>query len=79
MIESQGRFAQYFNEYAESLKAFGPDPAIIPGRGIGKRFKDDATQVRAGFECGIGLIGFSDYKEGDIIECFEIEKIRSSL
>ncbi len=44
-----------------------------------KRFKDDATQVRAGFECGIGLIGYSDYKEGDIIECFEIEKIRSSL
>ena len=40
--ESQGRFAQYFNEYAESLKAFGPDPAIIPGRGIAKRFKDDA-------------------------------------
>ncbi|WP_295830001.1 gliding motility protein RemB [uncultured Winogradskyella sp.] len=40
--ESQGRFAQYFNEYAESLKAFGPDPAIIPGRGIGKRFKDDS-------------------------------------
>ena len=27
---------------AESLKAFGPDPAIIPGRGIAKRFKDDA-------------------------------------
>jgi len=40
--ESQGRFAQYFNDYAESLKAFGPDPAIIPGRGIGKRFKDDS-------------------------------------
>lgn len=42
VYESQGRFAQYFNEYAESLKAFGPDPAIIPGRGIGKGFKDDA-------------------------------------
>jgi hypothetical protein len=42
VYESQGRFAQYFNEYAESLKAFGPDPAIIPGRGIAKRFKDDA-------------------------------------
>lgn len=40
--ESQGRFAQYFNEYAESIKAWGPDPAIIPGRGIGKRFKDDS-------------------------------------
>jgi hypothetical protein len=42
VYESQGRFAQYFNDFAESLKAFGPDPAIIPGRGIAKRFKDDA-------------------------------------
>ena len=42
IYESQGRFADYFNQYAESLKAFGPDPAIIPGRGIAKRFKDDA-------------------------------------
>ncbi|MGF1556107.1 gliding motility protein RemB [Paucihalobacter sp.] len=42
VFESQGRFAQYFNEYSESLKAFGPDPAIIPGRGIGKRFKSDS-------------------------------------
>lgn len=40
--ESQGRFAKYFNEHAESIKAWGPDPAIIPGRGIAKRFKDDA-------------------------------------
>ncbi len=40
VYESQGRFAQYFNDYAESLKAFGPDPAIVPGRGIGKAFKD---------------------------------------
>lgn len=42
VFESQGRFAQYFNQYAETLKAFGPDPAIIPGRGIAKRFKEDA-------------------------------------
>ncbi|MCB4806796.1 gliding motility protein RemB [Tamlana sp. 62-3] len=42
VFESQGRFAQYFNEYAESLKAFGPDPAIIPGRGIAKAFKTDS-------------------------------------
>ena len=41
-FESQGRFAQYVNDYAESLKAFGPDPAIIPGRGIGKQFKTDS-------------------------------------
>ncbi|WP_242082789.1 gliding motility protein RemB [Aestuariivivens sediminis] len=42
VFESQGRFAKYVNDYAESLKAFGPDPAIIPGRGIAKRFKDDS-------------------------------------
>ena len=41
VFESQGRFAQYFNDYAESLKAFGPDPAIVPGRGIGKEFKEN--------------------------------------
>ena len=42
VFESQGRFADYVNRYAESLKAFGPDPAIIPGRGIAKRFKSDS-------------------------------------
>lgn len=42
VFESQGRFAGYFNDYAESLKAFGPDPAIIPGRGIAKRFKSNS-------------------------------------
>ena len=42
VFESQGRFADYVNQYAESLKAFGPDPAIIPGRGIAKRFKTDS-------------------------------------
>jgi hypothetical protein len=47
VYESQGRFAQYYNQYAESLKAFGPDPAIIPGRGIAKRFKEDAYDYPA--------------------------------
>ncbi|MFP4844174.1 gliding motility protein RemB [Winogradskyella sp. PE311] len=42
VYESQGRFADYFNQYAESLKAFGPDPAVIPGRGIAKRFKENS-------------------------------------
>lgn len=42
VFESQGRFAQYYNEYIETLKAFGPDPAIVPGRGIAKRFKTNA-------------------------------------
>jgi len=42
VFESQGRFAQYINDYAESLKGYGPDPAVIPGRGIAKRFKSDS-------------------------------------
>ena len=40
--ESQGRFAQYFNEYAEQIKPDGGNPALIPGRGIAKEYKSDA-------------------------------------
>jgi translation initiation factor IF-2 len=36
-----------------------------------KRFKDDAREVREGFECGIGLSDFQDLKPGDLIETFE--------
>ncbi|MDO5633669.1 MAG: translation initiation factor IF-2 [Micrococcus sp.] len=39
-----------------------------------RRFKDDATEVREGFECGIGLGNFNDIKEGDIIETFEMRE-----
>ncbi|KFF06824.1 energy transducer TonB [Flavobacterium reichenbachii] len=41
-FESQGRFAGYFNNYAESIKPSGGNPAIVPGIGIAKRFKEDA-------------------------------------
>ena len=44
-----------------------------------KRFKDDATEVKAGFECGIRLDSFDKYQEGDFIETFETEKIAPSL
>ncbi len=40
-----------------------------------KRFKDDATEVRTGFECGIGVSNFSDVKVGDTLECFMIERV----
>ncbi|RZJ73971.1 gliding motility protein RemB [Flavobacterium sp.] len=42
IYESQGRFADYFNQYAESIKPDGGNPAIIPGMGIAKRFKSDS-------------------------------------
>jgi len=44
-----------------------------------KRFKDDVKEVSEGFECGVSLSNFGDYKEGDIIEAYEIEKIARKL
>ena len=40
-----------------------------------RRFKDDAREVREGFECGIGLTDFQDLKSGDLIETFEERQI----
>ncbi|HVR99371.1 MAG TPA: translation initiation factor IF-2 [Thermoanaerobaculia bacterium] len=44
-----------------------------------RRFKDDASEVRAGFDCGIGLERFQDVKPGDIIEAFTREEVAPSL
>jgi translation initiation factor IF-2 len=44
-----------------------------------KRFKEDVSEVRAGYECGIQLDGVHTYNEKDIIEVFEILKIKPSL
>jgi len=42
IFESQGRFAGYYNDYIETLAPSGGNPAVIPGVGISKRFKEDA-------------------------------------
>ncbi|MBS2030253.1 MAG: translation initiation factor IF-2 [Deltaproteobacteria bacterium] len=44
-----------------------------------KRIKDDVREVASPLECGIGIDGFNDVKEGDILEAYEIEEIRQSL
>jgi translation initiation factor IF-2 len=41
-----------------------------------KRFKDDVREVAEGFECGMGIAGFNDLKEGDVIEAFTMEEIK---
>lgn len=41
-----------------------------------RRFKDDVSEVKSGFECGIGFERFSDVKVGDIIEAYVIEKVQ---
>ncbi len=40
-----------------------------------KRHQDDVNEVREGYECGIGLRDFSDFQEGDILECFVVEMV----
>ena len=44
-----------------------------------RRFKDDAREVQAGYECGIGLENFNDIKPGDIVETFEMETVLRKL
>ena len=44
-----------------------------------KHLKDDAKEIREGFECGIGLKDFSKFKEGDIIICYQIKSIKRTL
>ena len=43
-----------------------------------KRFKDDANEVRAGFECGLGIANFNDVKVSDILECFNVQKVSAA-
>jgi len=43
-----------------------------------KRFKDDVSEVRAGFECGLGIANFNDVKVGDVLECFNVQKISAA-
>jgi translation initiation factor IF-2 len=44
-----------------------------------KRFKDDASEVKSGFDCGIGIDGFNDIKPGDVIESYENREVKRTL
>jgi translation initiation factor IF-2 len=44
-----------------------------------KRFKDDAKEVKAGFECGLSLKGYNDIQEGDQLECYEVIEVARTL
>jgi len=53
---------------------------VYKGRiGSLKRFKDDASEVRNGMECGINISNFNDVKKGDVIEAFVTEKIAAEI
>ncbi|MFP6663797.1 MAG: translation initiation factor IF-2 [Deltaproteobacteria bacterium] len=57
------------------------DHAVVHEGKIGslRRFKDDAREVLRGYECGIGIEGFSDVKPGDVIEVYEVEEVARKL
>ncbi len=57
------------------------DGAVVFKGKIGslKRFKDDASEVRNGMECGISIAGYTDVKIGDTIEAFSVEKVAGVL
>jgi translation initiation factor IF-2 len=44
-----------------------------------RRFKDDVAEVRDGYECGIGVAGYQDLREGDVLETYEVEEIARSI
>ncbi len=44
-----------------------------------RRYKDDAKEVQTGYECGIGIENYHDFKIGDIIECYYLEEIKPKI
>jgi translation initiation factor IF-2 len=44
-----------------------------------KRFKEDAREVKEGFECGMAIAGYGDIREGDVIEAYEVQEVARSL
>ncbi|MGZ8581647.1 MAG: translation initiation factor IF-2, partial [Actinomycetota bacterium] len=44
-----------------------------------RRFKDDVREVASGYECGIGIEGYQDVKEGDVIEAYEVREVARSI
>ena len=56
------------------------DNVVIHEGKIGslKRFKEDATEVKQGFECGVGLASYGDVKPGDVFEIFTVERVQEA-
>jgi translation initiation factor IF-2 len=57
----------------------GRQPIYDGGLATLKRFQDDVKEVRSGLECGIRLGDFTEYEEGDVIECYLLEKVPQQL
>ena len=73
---TEGRIARSGDTQARLLR----DGAVVHEGKIGslRRFKDDVSEVKAGFECGIGFEKFNDIKVGDVIEAFVVERVAAT-
>jgi translation initiation factor IF-2 len=73
---TEGRITRAGETQARLLR----DNVVVYQGKIGslRRFKDDASEVKAGFECGIGFDRFNDLKVGDLIEVFTMERVAVS-
>ena len=69
----EGRIARSGDAQARLLR----DGQMVYEGKIGslRRFKDDVSEVKTGFECGIGFDKFNDLKVGDVIEVFAMERV----
>ncbi|MGE5344687.1 MAG: translation initiation factor IF-2 [Acidithiobacillales bacterium] len=63
-----------------SVRLLRDNRVVYEGRiGSLRRFKDDASEVKQGFECGIGIAGYQDVKVGDVLEAYVVEEFAPSL
>ena len=63
-----------------SVRLLRDNRVILEGKIASLRhFKNDVSEVRQGFECGIGIEKFQDIKVGDVIEAFKVEKLEAAL
>jgi translation initiation factor IF-2 len=69
----EGRITRAGESQARLLR----DNVVVYEGKIGslRRFKDDVSEVKSGFECGIGFERFNDIKVGDVIEVFAMERV----
>jgi translation initiation factor IF-2 len=74
---TEGRIARSGDTQARLLR----DGQVVHEGKIGslRRFKDDVSEVKAGFECGIGFEKFNDIKVGDVIEAFVVERVAATV
>jgi translation initiation factor IF-2 len=71
---TEGRITRAGETTARLLR----DNVVVHEGKIGslRRFKDDVSEVKSGFECGIGLERYNDIKVGDTIEVFTMERVK---